>query len=118
MFTNFRLIPCMVGDTLSRSVAVAHGAAGSSTSGSSPTRSRVARAVKGAPSAVGDTVEDIGQTIRDGFLRGAGRISDDVSDAGQDARLLRQLGMALGVVYAGFLLLWFWATRIRWQVRD
>jgi hypothetical protein len=51
-------------------------------------------------------------------MRGAGRLAEEVSEAERDARLLRQLGYALGFVYAAFLVVWLWATRIRWQVRD
>jgi hypothetical protein len=32
-----------------------------------------------------------------------------------DSRIMMQLGMLLGIVYAAFLTVWFWATRIRPQ---
>jgi hypothetical protein len=70
---------------------------------------------------LGETLEDLAQELHDGFMRGAGRLAEEVeemSEAEQDARLLRQLGYALGFVYAAFLVVWLWATRIRWQVRD
>ena len=66
----------------------------------------------------GETLEDLGQEFHDGFMRGAGRLAEEVSESDRDARLLRQLGYGLGFVYAAFLIVWLWATRIRWQVRE
>ena len=67
---------------------------------------------------MGDVIESLGDAFHDGFMRGAGRLTDVTSDSEHDAWLLRQLGMTLGLVYAAFLCVWFWATRVRWQVRD
>jgi hypothetical protein len=31
----------------------------------------------------------------------------------QDTRLMLQIGVGLGLLYIGFLVVWFWATRFR-----
>ena len=120
MLTNVRLMPCMAAEVVSRSVAVAQSAAGSisgSVGGSSTGSS--ADSNKGSRHrSFGETLEDLGQELRDGFMHGAGRLADEVSEADRDATLLRQLGYGLGFVYAAFLVVWLWATRIRWQVRE
>jgi hypothetical protein len=118
MLTNVRLMPCMAAEAVSRSVAVAQSAAGSfgSAGGSSPRSS--AEVNNGSRhGSLGETFEDLAQEFHDGFMRGAGRLADELSEAERDARLLRQLGYGLGLVYAVFLVVWLWATRIRWQVR-
>jgi len=35
----------------------------------------------------------------------------DGRSALRDARLMTQIGMVFGLVYVGFLTIWFWATR-------
>ena len=37
----------------------------------------------------------------------------EIGDSLGDSRLMIQLGMALGFVYAAFVSVWFWATRLR-----
>jgi hypothetical protein len=48
-------------------------------------------------------------------IRSATGSLDDVTRVagGDDSRLLMQLGVLLGTVYAAFLTIWFWATRLR-----
>ena len=36
-----------------------------------------------------------------------------IADAVGDSRLMIQLGLVLGFLYAAFLSVWFWATRLR-----
>jgi hypothetical protein len=51
------------------------------------------------------------QAFRNGFedaLRGPNR---EIGESLGDSRLMIQLGMLLGFVYAAFLSVWFWATR-------
>jgi hypothetical protein len=54
--------------------------------------------------------------VREGFnlgLRGEREIAEGISDS----RLMIQLGMGLGCIYAAFLSGWFWATRVRRNLR-
>jgi hypothetical protein len=32
--------------------------------------------------------------------------------------LLARIGIVLGTIYLAFLTLWFWLTRVRWNVRN
>jgi hypothetical protein len=34
-----------------------------------------------------------------------------------DAALIMRIAKVLALVYAGFLIIWFWATRVRWNGR-
>jgi hypothetical protein len=118
MLTNVRLMPCMAGEVVSRTVAVAQTAAGSF-NGSARGSSSSADMNNGSRhGSLGETLEDLAQEFHDGFMRGAGRLAEEISEADRNARLLRQLGYGLGLVYAAFLVVWLWATRIRWQVRE
>jgi hypothetical protein len=99
LFTNVRLIPCYWTDNVSRSVAAVGSRAGGRVS---------AGGVAGRLN-----FEGLAGEIRDGFMRGAGRLAEDGYDEATDNRLLMQLGIVLGTVYMAFLTIWFWATRIR-----
>jgi hypothetical protein len=77
---------------------------------------RAATATASVAGRVGTAATEIGSTVRDGFLRGAGRV-EDAGDEAIDTRLLMQVGMVLGTVYIAFLTVWFWATRLRWSPR-
>jgi len=79
---------------------------------------RTASAASGVAGRVGTAATELGSTVRDGFLRGAGRIGDGADDEAIDTRLLMQVGMLLGTVYLAFLTVWFWATRLRWSPRS
>jgi hypothetical protein len=61
------------------------------------------------------SVAELLRTVRDGFLPAAGRGDNGYVglDEVTDNRLLMQIGMALGTVYLAFLVVWFWATRVR-----
>ena len=109
VFTNVRLIPCIVADTVHRMVPAVTGATGgtSAATGSSKPTTERSRAGSGL-------IDD----IREGFDRGARRVvPDDDGDGLRDSRLLTQLGIVLGLVYVAFLTVWFWATRMRWNPR-
>src|SRR4029077_15043859 len=111
LLSNVRLMPCMAADAISRAVVATHLPAGSTPTGVSA--SSVGKRHSGRLS-LGDEIERVTGPIRDGFMHGAGRVSDELSDSERDARLLRQLGVVLGIVYASFLVAWLWATRLRW----
>jgi hypothetical protein len=64
-----------------------------------------------------EVAADFTQTVRDGFMRGAGRVGSGAGDGADDTRLAMQIGMLLGIVYLAFLTVWFWATRLRWNPR-
>jgi hypothetical protein len=124
MFTNVRLLPCLVRDGVSRQLAEltsalpATGPAAPVAALSPGLASETAAtaATGSGPDAVAGGSGDVRgawQLLRDGFdqaVRGGGR---EIGDGLGDSRLLIQLGMALGFVYAAFLSVWFWATRLR-----
>jgi hypothetical protein len=119
-------LACLVGDVGRYMSTVTSGATGLNT-GARVVAGKAVAATEKAKAAAGSTagnaveraestVEDFAQTIRDGFLRGAGR-HDLEDDEASDTRLLMQLGMVLGTIYLAFLTIWFWATRLRWSPR-
>jgi ElaB/YqjD/DUF883 family membrane-anchored ribosome-binding protein len=103
MFTNIRLLPAFVNSTIQRSgvteIAGLPRAAGGA----------VAEIV---PRRILPTAGSITEPIRDGFQRVR---RDPVEYDNGDGRLLMQVGVALGTLYAAFLTVWFWATRLRWN---
>ena len=127
MFTNFRLLPCLIKDGLAdhagtlaaglgrrgpeaaAQVAVPpamvppQGAAAEASAMNLPVVAE--RVGSGAPTG-------FGASFHEGFEQGV-RGNREVTDAVADRRLLIQLGMGLGYVYAMFLSVWFWATRLR-----
>jgi hypothetical protein len=108
-FTNVRLIPCMASETVQRIVPSIAGGAGGSASETRPPRART-------------TVHQLGagaiDVVREGFDRSVGRVAVEDGEGLRDSRLLAQLGIVLGLIYLGFLTVWFWATRLRWNPRD
>ncbi len=78
---------------------------------------RAASTVVGVAGRVGAATSELGGTVRDGFLQGAGYVQGS-DDEAIDTRLLMQVGMVLGTVYIAFLSVWFWATRLRWSPRS
>jgi hypothetical protein len=125
LFTNVRLIPCLVRDSVQHHLAPLT----SALPGSGPAAPVAALssdvATQGAvsggsavnPSDVGERgrsgFQGLSEAFRDGFedaVRGGNR---EIGDALGDSRLMMQLGMAFGFVYAAFLSVWFWATRLR-----
>ena len=101
LFTNVRLIPCLAVESVSQTVSqVASAAAG---------RPRVLR-VSPPPALAGAVgVGDSGHVV------GAGLAASAAAGAGEDGRLMAQLGIALAALYAAFLTAWFSATRLRWN---
>ncbi len=108
---------CFVGD-LSRYISASRfmPALRSGTTGLNSGVRMATAAVENTVGKAESTVEEFGQTVRDGFLRGAGFL-DKPDDEASDTRLLMQIGMVLGTVYLAFLTIWFWATRLRWSPR-
>jgi hypothetical protein len=125
VLTNVRLIPCLVknrlleGGTLANARATAGSAAGYAvrgfSTGSSTVRSRVS---SGATAARDGMFANLIGPLREGF----GRVVQEGPDAGpadgaSDSRLMVQIGMVLGLVYVALVCIWFWLTRLRWNLR-
>jgi hypothetical protein len=130
LFTSFRLIPCYAAETVqhylssvaartanvvgrwdgTRSAAghTAEAAAGDVTVADESDKARQAR-----PKGLLAAADGVAQAFHDGFSRGANGLADGDGEAARDSRLMMQIGMLLGMVYLGFLTIWFWATRLR-----
>ena len=113
MFTNVRLVPCLVGSAVERSAMV--GSQAVSRLGSNGMTA--AQATAGKRVAVPAIVGTIIDPIRDGFERAVARPGAEDAERLRDARLLMQLGIVLGTIYLAFLTVWFWATRVRLKPR-
>ena len=103
MFTNIRLLPGFVNATIHRSGV---------TEIVGLPRVGGAAVAEIVPPRVVPAIGSITEPIRDGFER-VRRGPVDYEDG--DARLLMQVGVALGTLYVAFLTVWFWATRLRWN---
>ncbi|HWM10358.1 MAG TPA: hypothetical protein VNO82_13485 [Solirubrobacteraceae bacterium] len=121
MFTNVRLLPCLIRDGVQQHIAPLVSAlpgtgAAAPAAALSPAQGAVHGASgteAGAPDRGAQGFRGLTESFRDGFedaIEGGRR---DVGDALGDSRLMIQLGMALGFVYAAFVSVWFWATRLR-----
>ena len=119
MFTNVRLLPCLIRDSVQNTIApLVSALPGSGAAAPAAALSVPQGAVKGGSGRTPERpglggVSGLTQSFRDGFedaLRGGNR---EIGDALGDSRLMIQLGMALGFLYAAFLSVWFWATRLR-----
>jgi hypothetical protein len=102
LVTNVRLLPSYAGSAVERTgvAAVEVG-------------SRLGSSVAAATgSALGSVVDP----VRDGFGRTVRPVAG--SDSLRDSRLLARIGIVLGTIYLAFLTLWFWLTRVRWNVRN
>ncbi len=107
MFTNVRLLPCVVGSTIERtSMAAAEAMSGLGSHGGGGSSERAGSGI----------VREIVDPLREGFDRAVARPSAEAEDL-KDGRLLVQIGVVLGVIYLAFLTAWFWATRLRWSAR-
>ena len=122
MFTNLRLLPCMIRDGLADhagALAAAVSRRGPEVAAqiAVPPPQGAAEATAMNPPVVTEhvgrgTLTRFGASFHEGFgqgVRGAREIPDTVADR----RLLIQLGIGFGYVYALFLSVWFWATRLR-----
>jgi hypothetical protein len=126
LFTNVRLLPCMVRTGVGNHLPTLTSALPGSGPAGPAAVLQPAVAAQGAvagASAVNDpppgAIEHSGArtgalgAFRDGFedaIQGGRR---EIGDTLGDSRLMLQLGMTLGFVYAAFLSVWFWATRLR-----
>jgi hypothetical protein len=115
-FVNARLIPCLVkvsverqletiGTALSRAGGAAHMAGGTgSSAGEVRAESRVQRLL--------DDVSQGFHDVVDGSMPDVATDGDGSSGL-KDTTLMTRIGIVLGLVYVGFLSIWFWATRRR-----
>jgi hypothetical protein len=106
VFTNIRVLPCLIDETVRRyattATAVVNGSTGAAGGGTVTEAKRI----------VGGSFGE----FRDGFTRVARSLPEELNES-RDGRILAQVGAALGFVYLGFLTVWFWATRLRWNPR-
>jgi hypothetical protein len=136
VFTQVRLLPCLVRDTLERGIAPVAGAIRGQGVPPLPQLTTTAAAAApitlaqggvagaaainpgldgGAAKVASEIAEEATRAFspfREGFER-AIDANREVGDVVGDSRLMIQLGMALGWVYVAFLSVWFWATRLR-----
>jgi hypothetical protein len=118
-FLNARLIPCLLKASVQQHLEAASTAL-SRTTGGHFERDVAGRATRGAsgedagsPPRVQRLLEEVAQGFNDVV---DGVFPDVVTDgdgrsALRDARLMTQIGMVFGLIYVGFLTIWFWATR-------
>jgi hypothetical protein len=116
-FVNAQLIPCLLKasihqhlETISTALSRTGGGTAAGEAGSG-----AASGGPGSPSRVQRLLEEVGQGFHDVV---DGVLPDVVTEGGggsglKDARLMTQIGMVFGLVYVGFLTVWFWATRRR-----
>jgi hypothetical protein len=128
MFTNFRLLPCLIKEGVADHVGTLAAALGrrgpdaaaqiAASPAMVPPQGVAAEAPTLTPLAVGESVGSDGiltrfrGSVHEGFEQGV-RGGRQTTDTVADSRVLIQLGMGLGSVYAIFLTVWFWATRLR-----
>jgi hypothetical protein len=120
MFSNVRLLPCLIRDSVQHHIAPlasalpASGAAAPAAALSPP--QGAVKGGSGSNAGVPDGhrgLSGLAQSFRDGFEDALGGGNREIGDALGDSRLMIQIGMALGFLYAAFLSVWFWATRLR-----
>jgi len=105
LFTNVRLLPCIVNATVQQTTAAASSALSQAEGGLSGISEKRHDGAALAP-------------IRHGFEQAIGHVPHRrIDDESWDSRLLAQIGVVLGTVYLAFLTIWFWATRLRWNPR-
>ena len=120
MFTNVRLLPCMIRESVQHHIAPLVSALPSSGAAApaaalSPPQGAV-KGGSGSNAGVPDGhrgLSGLAQSFRDGFEDAVGGGNREIGDDLGDSRLMIQIGMALGFLYAAFLSVWFWATRLR-----
>jgi hypothetical protein len=126
VFTNVRLLPCVVKESLARHVEMLTALVGADGgSGAAAVSQTVglgsASGVQGASAGwspspaerVHDALDAAGRAFRDGFEQAIADEREDIGEDFRDSRLMLQIGMLLGFVYVAFLSVWFWATRLR-----
>ena len=120
MFTNVRLLPCMIRESVQHHIAPLVSALPSSGAAApAAALSPPQGAVKGGSGSNAGVpnghrgLSGLAQSFRDGFEDALGGGNREIGDDLGDSRLMIQIGMALGFLYAAFLSVWFWATRLR-----
>jgi hypothetical protein len=109
--TNLRLLPTILNATIRTSGEAIVNLPRVVGSGGSGVRS-VGGAVADVTRPVTPIAERVTDPIREGFER-VRRAPGEYANG--DGRLLMQVGVVLGTIYAAFLTIWFWATRVRWN---
>jgi hypothetical protein len=105
LFTNVRLLPCIVNATVQQTTAAA---------------SSVFSRAEAGSSGISEKGHDhsVLAPVRHGFEHAVRHVPGrPIDDETWDSRLLAQIGVVLGTVYLAFLTVWFWATRLRWNPR-
>ena len=128
VFTNVRLLPCVVKESLARHVEMLTGAVTAGGGGNtgaaavsqaagvgsaSGTHGASAEGTSSPAERVRDAFEHALESFRDGFEQAIADEREDIGEGLRDSRLILQIGMLLGFVYVGFLSVWFWVTRLR-----
>jgi hypothetical protein len=104
-FTNVQLIRCGIVSPIMRLATASAGAVSDamSASGTASTRIRTTKQFEAVAHNL-RRVADVPTTVVKRALDG-------------DGALMMRLAKLIGLVYAGFLAVWFWATRLRWNGR-
>jgi hypothetical protein len=104
-FTNVQLIRCGIVSPIMRLTTASAGAVSDaiSASGTASARIRTSKQFESVAQSLRN-VADVPTTVVKRALDG-------------DGALMMRLAKLLGLVYAGFLAVWFWATRLRWNGR-
>jgi hypothetical protein len=104
-FTNVQLIRCGI---VSPIIRMASASAATFTQG-------VGAAATSTRSPVGAQVRRATRTLR--HLVSVPKHAVERSLGGGDDGLMIRIGKILGLLYGGFLTVWFWATRLRWNAK-
>jgi hypothetical protein len=106
-FVNARLIPCLFKASVEQQLEAISSTLSRGGLGGAPANldasSRVQRVLGEVSEGFRDAVDGRPDVVVDG----------DGGDGIKDSRLMTQVGMLIGLVYVGFLSLWFWVTRRR-----
>jgi hypothetical protein len=100
LFANVRLLPCYATATTQSVVS-------STVARVTPSQERDARVVPSIRDSLGKIAEGIDRVIE--------RPGGDGTATPTGSNLLVRVGTVLGLIYVGFLTVWFWATRLRWR---
>jgi hypothetical protein len=115
-FVNAQLIPCLLKASVQQhleTISTALSRTGGHAAATGGARSAGRGESSASPTRVQRLLDEVAQGFND-VVDGA--VPDVVTEGGgrsalRDARLMTQIGMVFGLVYVGFLTLWFWATR-------
>jgi len=100
LFTNVRLLPCYA-------TATTHSVVSSTVARVTPTQESDPRVVPSIRGSLGKVAEGIDRVID--------RSAREGTATPTGSNLLVRVGTVLGLIYVGFLTVWFWVTRLRWR---